>query len=356
MTDLERIVALVEGKPVDRGVFAGEGAFEEAVVRWKSEGMPDDYDFGYDFQSTAWLGYEAGYCPGWQQEVIEDEGETELVRDGSGVVKRQWKGGLSGMPQFVSFPVHDRESWEKVKPRLDPDNPDRYRPGWEERVEQLKTTDSMITFSGIYLGGSFSYLRHMCGDNIYYLFYDEPELVRDMLEFQAYRMCRMMDHVHDHGVRIDEFFIWEDMCFKTAPLIGPDMFREWMMDLYVRMIGKVKECGAKIINVDSDGNVSELLPLWVEAGVNMCHPFEVAAGMDVVAVKREYGDRLVVRGGVDKRELAKDRAAIDREMARVQEAYDMGGYIPTVDHGVPPDVSWDNFQYYLEKKREMVGL
>jgi len=356
MTDLERLVALVEGKPVDRGVFGSEGYFTETLERWKREGMPDDHDFGFDFQQSAWLGYNAGYCPGWEEEVVEDEGETELIRDGDGVVKRRWKGDRSGMPQFVSFPVHDRASWEAVKPRLDPDNPDRFAGGWEERAGQLKTTDLIITFSGIYLGGSFSYLRHMCGDNIYYLFYDEPELVREMLDYQAFRMCRMMDKVHEAGVRMDEFFIWEDMGYKTGPLIGADMFREWMLDLYKQMIDKAKACGARIINVDSDGDVSELIPLWIEAGVNLCHPFEVAAGMDVVATKREYGDRLVVRGGVDKRELARDRAAIDREMARLQEAYDMGGYIPTVDHAVPPDVSWANYQYYLEKKRKMVGL
>ena len=356
MTDRERLIALVEGRPVDRGIFAGEGPLEETTERWKSEGMPEDYDFGYDSGGQAWLAFNPGYCPGWTAEVIEDEGETELIRDGDGVVKRRWKGARAGMPQFVSAPVRDRASWEEVKPRLDPGNPDRYGPGWAACLENLKKTESMTGFSAGYLGGSFGYLRHMCGDNIYYLFYDEPDLVREMIEYQAYRMCRMMQDLFDQGVRFDEFFIWEDMCYKTGPLIGPDMFREWMMDLYVRMIEKAKACGAKIINLDSDGNVSELLPLWVEAGVNMCHPFEVAAGMDVVAVKREYGDRLVVRGGIDKRELAKDRAAIDREMARVQEAYDMGGYIPTVDHAVPPDVSWDNFQYYLEKKREMVGV
>lgn len=356
MTDLERMLALVEGRPVDRGIFAADFPLNDTTARWFSEGMSYDHDFGYDLQESAWLDYNAGYCPAWSNEVLEDEGETELVRDGNGVVKRQWKGNRSGMPQFVSFPVHDRASWEEVKPRLDPDNPDRYGAAWSDCVEKVKDTELMTGFSAIYLGGSFSYLRHMCGDNVYYMFHDEPELIREMLEFQGYRMCKMMDIFHEHGVRIDEFFIWEDMCYKTGPLIGPEMFRVWMMGLYVQMIGKARECGARIINLDSDGNVSELLPLWVEAGVNMCHPFEVAAGMDVVEIKRQYGDQLLVRGGVDKREIAKGRDAIDREMARVNKAYEMGGYIPTMDHAVPPNVSWKDFLYFTKKKKEMVGL
>ena len=355
MTDLQRLTNMVLGKPVDRGIFAGEGLLAETPRRWRKEGMPEDYDFGYDFAYHEGLGINMGHLPAWQEEVIEDEGPTELVRDANGIVKRRWK-DQSGMPEFISFPVSGRESWREVRQRLEADAPGRFPDNWPERVERLKLTDKMITFGGTYVGGFFGYLRELCGDDIYYLFYDDPALVEEMLEFQADRLIALIEPIAQAGVRIDEFFVWEDMCYKNGPLIGPDRFRELIVGPMTRTVDAAKRCGAKIVNVDSDGNIEKLIPLWLEAGVNMLHPFEVAAGMDVVAIKRQYGDRLVVRGGIDKRELAKDFAAIDREMQRVQPAYDLGGYIPTVDHAVPHDVSWDNFRHYLDKKAQMVGL
>ena len=53
-------------------------------------------------------------------------------------------------------------------------------------------------------------------------------------------------------------------------------------------------------------------------------------------------------GGIDKRALAKDKKAIDKELEQVPWLLDQGGYIPMLDHDVPPDVSWENFVYYRE--------
>lgn len=89
--------------------------------------------------------------------------------------------------------------------------------------------------------------------------------------------------------------------------------------------------------------------------MNLLHPMEVAAGMDVVKIRRQYGRALSLRGGIDKRALARDRAAIDRELARIAPAVESGGYIPHVDHSVPPDVSWSNFAYYLQQRERLLG-
>ena len=156
-------------------------------------------------------------------------------------------------------------------------------------------------------------------------------------------------------VRVDRLFIWEDMCYRKGSLIGPEMFRDFFLEPRKRYIGVARECEISIIDVDSDGNCMQLIPHWMEAGVNMQHPMEVAAGMDVVEVKKQFGADLTIRGGIDKRELAQDFAAIDREFERIRPAFEMGGYIPAVDHSVPPDVPWDNYRYYLEKRATMVG-
>ncbi|MCD6505245.1 hypothetical protein J7M22_01340 [Candidatus Poribacteria bacterium] len=93
-------------------------------------------------------------------------------------------------------------------------------------------------------------------------------------------------------------------------------------------------------------NVEELIPLWLECGVNGVYPMEVAAGMDVVKLRRKYGRDLLMMGGIDKRALAKGRDAIDEELRRIGSILDKGGYIP-------PDVPYENFRYYWERKKKL---
>lgn len=104
----------------------------------------------------------------------------------------------------------------------------------------------------------------------------------------------------------------------------------------------------KAIVVDTDGDCLALIPLFLEAGVDALLPFEVQAGMDVARIGREF-PTLGIVGGLDKRALACDRAAIRREVDRVlPRMRERGGFIPTLDHTVPPDVPLENFRYYLE--------
>jgi hypothetical protein len=96
--------------------------------------------------------------------------------------------------------------------------------------------------------------------------------------------------------------------------------------------------------VDCDGKIDELVPAWVKAGVTGLFPIE--AVNDIVAMRGEY-PRLQLLGGVDKRPLiAGDRAAIDRELARIAPLVGQGGYIPHIDHSVPEDIGWESFAYY----------
>jgi uroporphyrinogen-III decarboxylase len=107
--------------------------------------------------------------------------------------------------------------------------------------------------------------------------------------------------------------------------------------------------------VDSDGHVGELLPIWIEAGINVCDPMEVAAGNDLVQYRRRYGKNMAFNGGVDKRLIAKGGRAIEGEIERLMPVIRSGGYIPGCDHGVPPDVSWPNFVYYTKLLAKATG-
>ena len=355
MNARERFVNTCRHQPTDRGVLWQERFWPETLERWRTEGMPDDFDFGWDYHddrdSMRALGINLGFLPAWETGLVTDEGPTQLVRDEYGVIKRVWK-AKSGMPQFVSFPVSNRADWEAVRERLSADAPGRFPADWAERVQRANAAEYPVSFGGSHLCGFFSFLRELFGDDVYYVFADDPDLLHDMLTFQSERLSDLLRRAAGE-VRIDRLFIWEDMAFKTGPLIGPELWREFLMEPYQNYIAVAGECGIPVVDVDSDGNIEKLIPLWLEAGVTMLHPFEVAAGMDIVKTKHEYGDRLAVRGGVDKRALAAGPDAIDRELERIRPAVEAGGCIPAVDHSVPPDVSWDDFQYYLRRRAEL---
>ena len=356
MTSRERFLRLALNEPTDRGLFWPDGAWLETLTRWLEEGMPSDHDFQFDFledESLGALGVNTGYFPPFEEEVIADEGSTQIIRDQYGIVQRVKKGG-TGMSQFIEFPVHDRASWEEVKLRLDPSSPGRFPQDWPQRVEALRRVDYPITFDDGHLSGFFSFLRELFGDSIYYRFYDDPDLVKEILDFQVHRLTTFIRRITQE-VQIDRQLIWEDMCYKNGPLIGPDTFREFLLEPYRRTIEVSKSCGVRVFDVDSDGDINALIPLWLEVGVNMTHPCEVAAGVDVVETKRKFGDRIVLHGGIDKRKVAAGFDAIDREMERIRPAYEMGGYVPHLDHEAPPDISWENAQYYLDKRRRLVG-
>ena len=93
----------------------------------------------------------------------------------------------------------------------------------------------------------------------------------------------------------------------------------------------------------------------MEEGVNIMFPLEVPAGVDPYAWRREFGMNLRLKGGIAKEALVRGGAAIDKELERIRPLLEQGGYIPHLDHLVPPDISYRNYCEYLEKKRRLIG-
>jgi len=156
-------------------------------------------------------------------------------------------------------------------------------------------------------------------------------------------------------ITFDAAYIWEDMAGRAGPLCSPAQYREFMLPPLKRVTGVLHARGVHTIIVDSDGNNDILVPLWLEAGVTGLRPFEIAAGCDPVAARRQYGSDLVIQGGIDKRALAGTGEAIEREvLSKVPWLCLQGGYFPQIDHLVPPDVSLENYRQYAALIRAVV--
>jgi uroporphyrinogen decarboxylase len=219
-------------------------------------------------------------------------------------------------------------------------------------VQQYKTRDYPLALGQ--LQGFFGTPRFLFGvEELLLKYYEDPAMMLDINNYLADFWIALFEPVL-REVQVDAILIWEDMCYRSGPLISPEMFRKFILPGYKKVTSFVREQGIKVINVDSDGDVWKLIPLWVEGGVTVLYPFEVASGMNVVEVRERF-PKLGMMGGIDKRALIEGKESIDRELeARIPFMLKRGGFIPTIDHLVPPDVSFENFRYYREKLNRMI--
>jgi uroporphyrinogen decarboxylase len=327
------------------------GPYPETLKRWWREGLPPDDDFrrtaGYDRFEVAPVNVGLGY--GFDYEVLDRDGDYEVYRDGDGVIKRKLRDTPPpAMPQYVEFPLKDRRTWrEEFLPRLDPDSPNRIPLYWESLKKQYAVRDFPL---GVRAGSIFGWLRNWMGvENIAVMLYDDRAFVQEMMDHVGDLVAAVLERVV-LDVPFDFAVMWEDMAYKTASLISPQHVRELMLPNYRKITDLLHRAGVDVIMLDSDGNVEELIPLWLEVGINYIYPMECAAGMDVVKLRKQYPRGLVMGGGMDKRILASgDREAIDAMIDEKRDLMLAGGYVPGCDHAIPPDISWDAFRHYRER-------
>ncbi|TES85292.1 hypothetical protein E3J95_04750, partial [Candidatus Aerophobetes bacterium] len=290
--------------------------------------------------------YVPPLIPLFERKVIGEDERTRVVIGESGIKYREYKEEPERMPEWLEFPVKNHKDWEEYKKRLDPDVSTRFPAWWEDLVRCWKDRTHPL---GLGVGSFFGLIREFVGlENLCVMYYDNPNLVHQMLEWMEYFEIEIIKRVVK-DVELDFAWYWEDMAYKTGSLISPKIFREFMMPHYRRINELLRNHGVNVILVDSDGNTEELIPLWIESGINGQYPLEVTAGMDAVSLRKRYGKDFILIGNIDKRALAKGKKAIKEEvMKKVPFLLAQGGYFPAVDHFVPPDVSLEDYRYYLE--------
>jgi uroporphyrinogen decarboxylase len=300
------------------------------------------------------LPVNSGPQPLFSQDVFEDTGEYLIYQDEYGVRKRVTKDGAS-VPEFIGWQVESRKDFERLKEeRFQPRLADRVPPNWARLVAAYRERDYPLSIGG-YPFGFYGFLRYLMGEERLLLgFYDDPGLIRDIMGFLADFWIELWDQALGE-VQVDCAHFWEDMAYRTGPLISPATFREFMTPCYQKVTGFLKDRGVKVILVDSDGNLDELIPLFLEAGLTGIWPVEVQAGNDLVEIRRSY-PQLRILGGIDKLKIARGREAIDRELEdKMPYMLSRGGYIPHLDHSAHPEISWPDFRYYRNRLKGYVA-
>ena len=358
MTDRERFLNYMQFKAVDRIPLMDMGVWPETLERWHHEGLPkwvtclrhlEDYlRLDRSFNSN-WLPINDGICPPFATKVISETDEEQIISDADGVVYRQRKSHPT-IPQYIEFPIKNEFDYTHLRPRLDGAGPGRFSADFDEDLHWRQQRGEII---GANFKGFFGFARnHMGVENWCLAFYDQPRLVERIIAdrvqlgrevFRPLLQARVLDFVQ----------IWEDMSYKTASLISPQCVRQYMLPACRELVASLRDGGVQVIMVDSDGMVQELMPIFLEAGVDGMHPCEIAAGSDPLILRRRH-PRCALMGGMDKRAIARGRDGVDSELARIAPLLEEGAFIPMLDHFVPPDVPYSTYCYYVERRRELL--
>lgn len=356
---------LLFDKP-DRAPLMPGHARKSTLDRWHKEGLPEnisdviEHVYCQTGGSRPWpktgLNFPVNerMIPQFEEKVIEKGPRTQIVQD--------WKGNICEISneftleylrdaidfvtrRWIKCPVESPDDWEDMKRRYNPKDPVRLPKDPKAWGDKLAGRDWPIE---IELPGPFWQLREWVGfENLCMMFHDNPTFVREMILFWDDYISRLLERIFQYFIP-DSIYISEDMAYKGFSMVSPAMVREFLLPTWKHWGQIIRNAGVPIYAMDSDGFLGELIPIWIEAGINVCDPIEVAAGNDILEFRKRFGEKMAYRGGIDKRCIAQGGKAIEDEIKRIEPVIRDGGYIPGCDHGVPKDVSWPNFVYYVK--------
>ncbi|KXA98968.1 hypothetical protein AKJ41_06245 [candidate division MSBL1 archaeon SCGC-AAA259O05] len=369
MNTRERFHKVFDYENVDRVPDFEFGYWKETLENWVNNGdipsrILEEGSQGninakaeryFDFERRKQIPVEIDMKPKFQRKVIEENDRFQKVRNERGIICRELKSHET-MPEWIEFPVQSYEDYENIKNRYDPSDSERYPDNWEKLAKKYRDRDYPL---GIFCGSLYGWLRYWMGvERLSKKFARDPGFVDEMMTFLAdhiYEIVnRTLKKTEEYGIQLDFSAWWEDMCYKKGPLISPRMFEKFMVPKYKRITNLLEKHGVHIHYVDSDGKIDQLVPLWLEGGINCMFPVE-AAHTPPERIRKKFGKEVLMMGGVDKRALKEGKEAIDKELKKLKPLIEEGGFIPHVDHRVPADVSFENYKYYIKKKREIIG-
>lgn len=357
-TQRERFLQTLNFQPANPPFVRAFGGWQETLDNWRRQGWdgrPIEEIFGLD--TMLGVGPYYGPMPQFAYQVLSEDERTRTFVNHEGIIMRELKEYRdSSMPQFVKFPVSNLPEFERfAQERLELNANVRFTEEWKARVKDSESTNMPRQCWADRWGGFFGPIRNLMGlEDLCLAFYDQPKLVERMMEQRADATIAITEEVLKYTC-FETFWFWEDMAYNHGSLINPQVFRRFALPHYRRVCEWLRSRGIQYIWLDSDGDIHELIPIWMDAGINGLWPFEVRAGMDVVKIRQEYGHALALGGGIAKSAVARGGEAMRHAVDHVMPLVEDGGYFPELDHSAPPDISWANMCEYMSYLLHRLG-
>ncbi|HUS48224.1 MAG TPA: uroporphyrinogen decarboxylase family protein [Phycisphaerae bacterium] len=340
MTTRERFKRMYEHREADRVPMLG-GPWGTTIERWQREGMPKDASFADYFGLDHVVGVGGDTSPRYPYKVVEETDEYIIAFDSWGTTSKNWK-HASSTPHWIARTIVDRDSWEAAKARM---VMGRDRINWDYLKANYRTwrENGCWMQGSLWFGFDVTHARIVGTERLLMMMADDPQLVIDMFNYQLDCSLELLQMIWDEGYTFDAITWCDDMGYRNGPFFSIDMYRRILKPAQKRAIEWAHEKGI-VAHLHSCGNINKLLPELTDIGLDALNPLEVKAGMDPVHIKKTYGDRLVLHGGLNAM-LWDDIDKIEAEIRRLMPILKQnGGYIFAEDHSIPDSVSLENYR------------
>jgi uroporphyrinogen decarboxylase len=351
MTSRERVAKLLKRELPDRIGLYDHYWPETLNEFWPEQGFPKDTSpdsyFGYDLKSACgWI--DKNSIKGFS-EVVEESDEWKLIKQGNGATMRYWK-NKSGTPEHVDFDCCTPAKWESVyKPPLMQLDPTRVDVESTRNGLAAAKAEGKFSFFGDL--NVFELMRSTLGDVVMLESLAlEPEWIEDFCRTYTDFQIKHLDYLFQEAGQPDGAFIYEDLGYNKGLFCSPGMYRELIMPHHKRLFGFFHDRGMPVI-LHSCGNVTEAVPMVIEAGIDCLQPMEVKAGVDVISLAKQFGDKIAFMGNIDVRVLERgNKEEIEQEVGGKMDAMKSLGaaYFLHSDHSISPKVTLEAYRFAMD--------
>jgi uroporphyrinogen decarboxylase len=349
MTTHERMRRMYAHQEADR-IPVTDSPWNATIERWQREGMPVDADYNRFFDLDNIVGFGLDNSPRYPVKVVEETAEYVTSTTPWGVTLRNWK-HIASTPEFIDFTIVDPDSWRKARARMTPD-PDRIP--WDflkANYKKWREGGAWIE-AGLWFGFDVTHSWAVGTERLLMALVEQPDWCVEMFNHFLDVDLALLDMVWEAGYTFDSVNWPDDMGYKLNQFFSVKTYRKLLKPVHKRAADWAHAHGTKV-RLHSCGDVRPFIPDLIEIGIDGLNPLEVKAGMDPVWIKRTYGDKLLLHGGVNA-VYWDDLEKIEAEMRQVIPVVKQnGGYLFSSDHSVPSSVSLENFRTIVNLAKEL---
>jgi uroporphyrinogen decarboxylase len=349
MTTCERIKRMFEHKEADRVPIIDSPWFT-TIERWRREGLPKDVHFADYFGIDQVMSVGMDNSPRYEEETIEENDQYKIYTTKWGATLKSWKHATS-TPEFVDFTIKSADDWRLAKRRM---TPTRDRVDWDYLQANYRNWRAQGRWIqvGLWFGFDVTHSWMVGTERVLIALVENPQWMKDMFNHCLSMNLALLNMMWDDGYRFDSIFWPDDMGYKQNQFFSVQMYRDILKPVHKRAVEWAHTHGIKA-HLHSCGDINPLVPELIDIGLDALNPLEVKAGMDTLELKKKYGDKLVLHGGInavlwDKPDQI--RAEIEQKLPGLKEK---GGYIFSSDHSVPDSVGLEDFRGIVELAKKL---
>ncbi len=340
MNPRERVKLALSHREADR-IPIHDSPWAATVDRWRNEGLPSGMSAA-DYFHYELAGFGPDTSPMFPVEVLQEDNEYIVERNSYGGIRKNHR-DYSTTPMIIDYPCKNREDWEKIKPTLEPSD---YRVDWVTSLQNFHREHSRGLFITYNVAVGYDKIQnYVASPRLLRAVIQEPEWVKDMYWTDAKLAINMCDRMMKAGFKFDGAFMYCDLGYRGGLFFSPKHYEDQLHPVFKELCRYFHRHGMPVI-LHCCGNVKDLIPYFIEEGIDCLQPLEVKSGMDLIELKGKYGDKIAFMGGIDVRLMSLDAPKpIEKEIkTKIAVAKEGGGYIYHSDHSVPKDVSFEQYK------------